>query len=270
MRRFITYLYEYRDGEKMNNAGFIRVDVRGSVVQMMLNIKTHSITDARGEFVLYIKDIKGENVFESILEEIILCKGAYDGRYSFDLKEKNISLEDIIGVALEYEDGTYMASCWRDGEEGTVAKRNTCVPRNQAQELKASEAPKDEVLVSNLTEDIYQMTTYCKINLNEIHSLHHKHWHYGNNSFLIHGFWNYGYLVLKENLEENKKRVSLGVPGIYEEPEMVMATYFGFPRFEILPTQVVQMEVGEKISVLAEKENQQAQEHILGCWFVEL
>ena len=114
------------------------------------------------------------------------------------------------------------------------------------------------------------MMTYNKINLNEIHSLHHKHWHYGNNSFLIHGFWNYGYLVLKENLEENKKRVSLGVPGIYEEPEMVMATYFGFPRFEILPTQVVQMEVGEKISVLAEKENQQAQEHILGCWFVDL
>ena len=76
MRRFITYLYEYRDGEKMKNAGFIRVDVRGSVVQMMLNIKTHSITDARGELVLYIKDIKGENVFESMFSGV-LCPPRY-------------------------------------------------------------------------------------------------------------------------------------------------------------------------------------------------
>ena len=34
MKRFVTYLYEYRDGEKQKNKGHIRVDVRGQVLDM--------------------------------------------------------------------------------------------------------------------------------------------------------------------------------------------------------------------------------------------
>jgi hypothetical protein len=115
----------------------------------------------------------------------------------------------------------------------------------------------------------YETQTLCrKINLSEIYTLPSNYWHLSNNSFLLHGFWNYGYLVVKEEVTENEKRTVLGVPGIFEQPEMVMAAYFGFPKFEELPAQMVEMEIGENFLCMSERKNQLPQEGAFGCWFV--
>ena len=70
-----------------------------------------------------------------------------------------------------------------------------------------------------------------KIDVNAIHSLPKRNWYLCNNSFLIHGYLNYRYLILKKVMEEGREKLYLGVPGIYEKPERVMATLFGFPEF---------------------------------------
>ena len=52
------------------------------------------------------------------------------------------------------------------------------------------------------------------------------------NSFLLHGYYNYGHLILtkiREGLEEN---YYLGVPGVYFEREKQAALLFGFEGFE--------------------------------------
>ena len=51
---------------------------------------------------------------------------------------------------------------------------------------------------------------------------------YVHNSFLLHGYYNYGHLVL----DEKNGRIRLGVPGNYYEREEVVAGMFGFPDFE--------------------------------------
>lgn len=51
---------------------------------------------------------------------------------------------------------------------------------------------------------------------------------YLHNSFLLHGYYNYGHLVLDERNGESR----LGVPGNYYEREQMVATMFGFPDFE--------------------------------------
>ena len=51
---------------------------------------------------------------------------------------------------------------------------------------------------------------------------------YVHNSFLLHGYYNYGHLVL----DEKNGRSRLGVPGNYYEREEVVAGMFGFPDFE--------------------------------------
>ncbi len=58
-------------------------------------------------------------------------------------------------------------------------------------------------------------------------------WGYGNNSFLLHGFYNYRYLILaKVGGEEcGAVRYILGVPGHYYSNEKYMASMFGFPHF---------------------------------------
>jgi len=288
MKRFITYVYEYKEGQKIRGAGYIRVDVRGQRMQMLLNIKVLDLVNNKGKFVLYMKE---DSPYEIVLDEITLKEGIYNGRILFDFEEKNISLSNMIGVAIRFEEGTYIASCWQDGEEALVAagcefkiEREQEMQMEQATEIgdelieeaveSISSIKKEEEELQNLQIINYNsMETYRKINLNEIHTLPSRHWHYANNSFLIHGFWNYGYLVLKESMEENKKRMSLGVPGIFEQPEMVMAAYFGFLMFEVLPAQVEKMEIGEVYSdhlSRSEKKNQQAKDGIFGCWFVEL
>ncbi len=57
-------------------------------------------------------------------------------------------------------------------------------------------------------------------------------WVYGNNSFLLHGFYNYRHLILaKLNDPEGTPRYLLGVPGHYFSNEKYMASMFGFPHF---------------------------------------
>jgi len=56
-------------------------------------------------------------------------------------------------------------------------------------------------------------------------------WIYGNNSFLLHGYYNYRYLILGMTEKSGQKKWFLGIPGIFQNPERVMATLFGFPGF---------------------------------------
>ena len=53
-----------------------------------------------------------------------------------------------------------------------------------------------------------------------------------NNSFLLHGFYNYGHMILGKLSEEDKAPVYIGVPGVYYEREKQAARMFGFSGFE--------------------------------------
>ncbi len=67
-----------------------------------------------------------------------------------------------------------------------------------------------------------------RIELKDLRELPKKYWYLGNNSFLLHGFFNYRYLILGE-IEED--RWFLGIPGVYQQQERVMAAIFGFSDF---------------------------------------
>jgi len=66
----------------------------------------------------------------------------------------------------------------------------------------------------------------------DIGKLPRENWVYGNNSFLLHGYYNYRYLILVRLDQENGQvRYLLGVPGHYYSNEKYMANMFGFPNF---------------------------------------
>lgn len=66
----------------------------------------------------------------------------------------------------------------------------------------------------------------------DIGLLPRENWNYGNNSFLLHGYYNYRYLVLARiGGEGSQIRYILGVPGHYYSNEKYMASMFGFPHF---------------------------------------
>lgn len=58
--------------------------------------------------------------------------------------------------------------------------------------------------------------------------------HIVNNSFLMHGYYNYDHIIVgkKYDNDKDKELILIGVPGIFHEKEQFMASMFGFPQFE--------------------------------------
>ena len=72
----------------------------------------------------------------------------------------------------------------------------------------------------------------------DIGLLPRENWVYGNNSFLLHGYYNYRYLILARLGKSGERgRYILGVPGHYGNNEKYMAAMFGFDRFVRSPRQ---------------------------------
>lgn len=83
------------------------------------------------------------------------------------------------------------------------------------------------------TEEKLCPPTYKRIAITDIRSLPSRNWHLCNNSFLVHGFFCYHYLVLKTVNAPDGTQIYLGVPGIYASQERMMALLFGFNDFEV-------------------------------------
>lgn len=68
---------------------------------------------------------------------------------------------------------------------------------------------------------------YVKLAPKDFIILRENYQHLVNNSFLLHGFYNYRYLILGK-----EKDFYLGVPGVFYEREKMVALMFGFEAFE--------------------------------------
>lgn len=68
---------------------------------------------------------------------------------------------------------------------------------------------------------------YVKLEPRDFIILQSKYQHLVNNSFLLHGFYNYRYVILGKEDE-----YYLGVPGVFYEREKMVALMFGFEAFE--------------------------------------
>lgn len=70
-----------------------------------------------------------------------------------------------------------------------------------------------------------------EIHLQDIGRLPRKNWIYGNNSFLIQGYYRYGHLMLAKRESGGKTAYWLGVPGSRDDTEQLLAAMFGFREY---------------------------------------
>lgn len=73
---------------------------------------------------------------------------------------------------------------------------------------------------------------FLSIKPNDFVVLQQKYQKLVNNSFLLHGFYNYGHMILGKLTEEENAPIYVGVPGVYYEREKQAAQMFGFIGFE--------------------------------------
>lgn len=72
---------------------------------------------------------------------------------------------------------------------------------------------------------------YFRITIEDIYHLKEECHVLRNNQFLLHGYYNYKYLILGKK-GGNSEEYWLGVPGIYHEREKMAARMYGFEKFE--------------------------------------
>lgn len=149
------------------------------------------------------------------------------------MKSENMQADNVVN--------SNMAQLNNVADQNTNGKQNNNMPHNSVynparanqQESNAQFNPgyynSESGNLSQLENTVSQspQPQIDRIDLADIRRLFPTKQYYANNSFVIHGFMNYSHLIVKT--EDNKKY--LGVPGIYEKPEEMMAKLFGFTEF---------------------------------------
>ena len=231
---------------------------------MMMEVYIRNIVKMEDKGKIYLLFYK-ERLEGTLLGEIQIKNGQSDHKIEWNID----SINEIEGIGICLDSGIYIASCWKDKYADEILRGEIFTEQMTSEEevlkpMMYSDFQQTAPL-NNIEESVVPESaiSYEKIDLSQIRDLPSPNWHLATNSFLVHGFWNYGYLVLKKNVEENQKTLSLGVPGIYEKPEAVMAMLFGFPDFEVVSSELVE-------STIYKEKNQETEVGTFGCWFVDL
>lgn len=268
MERFITYMYAYENRIKGRNVGFVKVECRKDTCALEIHIRNLGRFSGKCRtYLLMDENVIGVELGTMIISYGQGQAIYYFDRN--DIEQSGYRLEQVKAVRVECGSQKFLASCWSEdagnwiaqdisafmksenmqadnvvsnGEE-QIQKNNAQMgmPHNSVynparanqQESNAQFNPgyynSESGNLSQLenTASQFPQSQIDRIDLADIRRLFPTKQYYANNSFVIHGFMNYSHLIVKT--ADNKKY--LGVPGIYEKPEEMMAKLFGFTEF---------------------------------------
>jgi len=249
LRRFIRYLYEYEQEKKMRNVGFVKVEQ--DVDQCVIHVHGKGFRmeeNAQGlrVYLFWNTEDKCIGIPQGVTEvpgpavNWQLCYTPEDVG-----KKENYDL--VNGIILKDVNGHWYAAVWNDDvvnvcrmemwkmEEDSVQGEETECKKGLAQDEEPEckkETLQDEESESGKLEDDLEKEACLggkvrKIQRKDMVCLPRCEWRHANNSFLIHGYYNYHHLILTVRDD----RLKLGVPGVYHPQEEKAAESFGFPEF---------------------------------------
>lgn len=268
-RRFIAYVYEYSQGKKGNGKGFIKVEAREGVCRMHYKLSgIYGQESVPAEIYGYVRE---KEECKGILLGRCNLAGA-SAEFELELPETGMGgsdyeLGDLCGIILLADSGLLYGSGWDDRP---INIKEIRFPGTQAiqEEIKAAEKPETQQSVQSETtqsettqsetiqpEIIQQesvperhdeaplmlgedcrifrdneITDCRRITPEDARALARCDRGLLNNHFLRYGYTQYGHLLLGRREKDN--RYILGVPGMYERQEAMMAGMYGFPYFK--------------------------------------
>lgn len=263
--RKVIYLFQYHGNTAGKNVGYIKWNRSQEEGKLILNIKgLHLTKDMIGECSILLgkKKIRLGKVY---LKNAV-AEGKYfiDSELCKQMAEKNISPE---GVLVEFGNvrcvAEFSSRIDLDAylepeapndlrkEEKPLEEEQEVLPEisdtpastsvievidEQLQQIKAQESDQEEMFgrLKELFPSVHpfekiENKEYLSITPREIEFFKKEYITLVNNSFLLHGYQNYKYLILGRDLDLDI--YSIGVPGVYYEKEEMMAKMFGFNKF---------------------------------------
>lgn len=229
------------DYNKENSDTYEQGEIRASEV-----IET---THSNGAFAA---DLPEETQFQNVQpirnetaqEELIKETDREEQEVRSGTQEKAIAVQPETAVGkMENELEPADESSREANEE--IEEMSDCEACKKQLEAMLSEESNDSKKMPD-TGDYFKMLCNCypKIKINEIdgecikitpHDISYlpkRYWHLCNNSFLLHSFYNYKYLILCEKTINNVRRHMICVPGVFHNKEQAMAKMFGFTEFQ--------------------------------------
>lgn len=249
MRRFIRYLYEYEQEKKMRNVGFVKVEQ--DVDQCVIHVHGKGFRmeeNAQGLRVYLFWNTEDKCI--GIPQGVTEVPGpAVNWQLCYTPEDvgKKENYDFVNGIILKDVNGHWYAAVWNDDvvnvcrmemwkmEEDSVQGEETECKKGLAQDEEPEckkETLQDEESESGKLEDDLEKEACLggkvrKIQRKDMVCLPRCEWRHANNSFLIHGYYNYQHLILTVRDD----RLKLGVPGVYHPQEEKAAESFGFPEF---------------------------------------
>lgn len=266
MKRLICYLYEYQEGRRIRNIGFCKVEISEDESVISIHGKGWGMNSPK-KLALYL-----------FWRENGDCYGVYQGELSNISPALNYRLVYTVddlgskerynmteGIILCGENGPQYAAVWTDEDVDInrmkeVGKEN--VEHEEGQQEKEEqesgdmpEEPEISEIVDETEEenepDFEVKEQECeekcrfqctKIQRQDLSRLIRREWQLANNSFLLHGYYNYHHLAF---LQEGET-LYLGVPGVYSEKERRAAQAFGFPGFINYEEEMMELKDGDR------------------------
>ena len=160
-------------------------------------------------------------------------------------REKTVKEETDVEREKTVETETYVEKTKYRGKNRTVEETGAKKEKNRSEKTYEEEKNVGEMSgeknTKNGSPDMYDIKncTYKenndaekrykvrKIQRKDMVCLPRCEWKHANNSFLVHGYYNYHHLILTVRGGQLK----LGVPGVYHPQEARAAESFGFPEF---------------------------------------
>lgn len=269
-RRWVSYIYRYRDFERCEITGFIKVQ--------RISNKNMDVTRIRMGMKLYKE-------YACNCYAYLLRKGQAKQftTLQFSAQERDTTLTSVElpwnspfgdgvpfpeyeGVFFVCEDGELLAGIWiaepydirnivvdapAQTDDGYIQTEEILEGR-MPQTMEGMETAEtvdvvDKIPQITVPSDNYEtmLSTYPKLPLfagspivdgvkispQDIGKLDMENWKLGVNSFLAHGYYKYQYLMLGKVRMNKSEMCVIGVPGIFTNKERYLANMFGFRVF---------------------------------------
>lgn len=266
--RKIKYFDYIEQGQRQRNCGFIKLEVRDSVCNITMqimglygtlnsNYKVYLLSVDRQETLCEIQLCRGKGDKVLRLQRDNLCAGIpYSQMEAIRIpisptgellcniaekvREKKVVVEDISEIEKDIVENTGETE---DTVPETFEKIDEVTAAEAVEEtnLKMQEAKKVPLLEDKWKQlvAIYPHIApfqddreYLSIGPGDFVIMPHKYYKLVNNSFLLHGFYNYKHLILTRVEKRGELQYYIGVPGNFYEREKQVALMFGFESFE--------------------------------------
>ncbi|MDD3368122.1 MAG: hypothetical protein PHP50_04415 [Lachnospiraceae bacterium] len=249
----IIYLGLYQNREKVRSAGILRIEVRNDLITMQLQIK-----DA-GNVNPSDCPVKMEGTEkDSRLGNIHIERGRAACCFRFPqnaIGEGKISYGKLVGIQIILSDNKVIWGYIGNGSKRSKEKEKT--EKKEEKEETKEKDEKEETVTASIIENIEtenisdiieeiatdkwsqlkkefpvvhpftDQTEFISIAPKNFVILNQEYQELVNNSFLLHGFYNYHHIILGKYDDD----YYLGVPGNYYERERMVASMFGFEGF---------------------------------------